>query len=59
MSELEKLLIELKNMKLTKKQIPNNAETWSYIARKDWKGAGFNSEEEMKQFILDNPYANM
>jgi hypothetical protein len=59
MSELETLLKELRTMKLTKTKVANTAETWSKIGQKDWQGAGFNSEEEMVQFISDNPYLNM
>jgi hypothetical protein len=59
MSEIEKLLLELQNMKKEGKNIPNNSTTWAKLGAKDWQGAGFDSEEEAKQWILDNPYANL
>ena len=59
MNEIDKLFEDLKNMQETGKVIANNATTWSYIGQGDWEGAGFKSEEEMKQFILDNPYCNL
>ncbi len=61
MNEVEKLLQELKGMKdyNKSKYIENNKETWRNIARKDLEALGFESEEEMKQFILANPYSNI
>ncbi len=58
MNEIEKLLNELRNMQQEGKNIPNNSDTWAKIGSGDWEGAGFESEEEMKQWIADNPYAN-
>ncbi len=58
MSEIENLLKELRNMQKQGKNIPNNSETWSYIGQGDWEKAGFETEEEMKQWIVDNPYVN-
>lgn len=59
MSEIEKLLNELRNLQTNKKNIPNNSHTWSLIGQGNWEEAGFESEDEMKQFILDNPYINI
>lgn len=58
MSELEKLLNELKNIKNEQKSVPNNSDTWSKIAAKDWDSLGM-TEEEVKQWISENPYANI
>lgn len=58
MSELEKLLNELKNIKNEQKSVPNNSDTWSKIAHKDWDSLGM-TEEEVKQWIADNPYASL
>lgn len=59
MSDILNLLKELQNMQSEKKVIPNTTETWSYIGQGDWESAGFESEEEMKQFIIDNPYLSL
>lgn len=59
MSELENLLRELAEIKNEKKSVPNNSDTWSKIATKDWQGAGFADEAEAKAWIADNPYANI
>jgi hypothetical protein len=59
MSEIELLLQELKNMKLTKKTVENNADTWSAIRAKDWESAGFADEAEAKEWIKNNEYANL
>lgn len=59
MSEMDKLLEELRNMKKT---TPNfNIKTvWEGIAqRKDFSEMGFKSIEELEQFLSDNPYANL
>jgi hypothetical protein len=58
-SELEKLLKELKNIKNEQKSVPNNSDTWSKIAHKDWEGAGFASEDEAKAWLADNPYLSL
>jgi len=58
MSELETLLNELKNIKNEQKSVPNNSDTWSKIAQKDWDSLGM-TEEEVKQWISENPYANI
>jgi hypothetical protein len=58
MSELEKLMRELQNMKQLQKSVPNNSDTWSKIANKDWDSLGM-TEEEVKQWISENPYANI
>ena len=41
------------------RKIENNKTIWSYIGKGDWSGAGFSSEEEMKDFILSNGYSNL
>jgi hypothetical protein len=57
-SELEKLLNELKNIKNEQKSVPNNLDTWSKIANKDWDSLGM-TEEEVKAWISENPYVNL
>lgn len=60
MSEIEKLLSALVNMiDEEARKIENNKTIWSYIGKGDWSGAGFSSEEEMKDFILSNGYSNL
>lgn len=60
MDELDKLFNDLRNMKSEiRNSVPNTRETWSAIGQGDWAKAGFASESEMKQFILDNPYSNI
>lgn len=59
MNEIEQLLQELRAMKNEGKNIPNNKDTWSKISQRDLEGLGFSSEEEMKQWILENPYSNI
>ena len=54
--EVRQLIERLKQLKNSKKEIKNNAETWACIRAKDWTGAGFKDEEEAKQWISDNPY---
>lgn len=58
-SEIENLLKELQNMKHSRKTVENNSATWEKIRAKDWEGAGFANEEEAKQWVSENPYANM
>jgi len=59
MSEMDKLLQELRAMKADKPTF--NAKTvWDGIAqRKDFSEMGFTSLEEFEQWISDNPYANL
>ena len=59
MSEIEKLLQELRNLKEEKKNIPNNSKTWSCIGSKDWTEAGFNDEAEAREWMASNEYANL
>ena len=61
MSEIEKLLNELRNMKSEERtrHIENNADTWSKIGYGDLKALGFEAEEELKQWIISNPYNNL
>ena len=60
-SELEILLEELRGMKEEerKKHLENNADTWSKIGNRDLEALGFATEEELKEWILQNPYLNM
>lgn len=59
MSEMDKLLLELRAMKQDKPSF--NAKTvWEGIAqRKDFSEMGFTSIEQFEQFISDNPYCNL
>lgn len=59
MSEMDKLLMELINMKQEKPTI-RSKEIWDGIAqKKDWSDLGFKSKAEFEQFISDNPYGNL
>jgi hypothetical protein len=56
-SEIEILLNELRNMKEEPKKVFSPKEVWDGIAeKKNYKQLGFASEEELKQFLNDNPY---
>ena len=60
MTEIEKLLSELREMKATEKASPgNNKNTWGAIGGKNWEEAGFSSEEEAKAWVENNPYSNI
>lgn len=60
MSEIENLLNELRGMNSqAKNTLLNNKDTWKKIAAKDLEALGFESEEELKEFILANPYSNI
>ena len=60
MNEVEKLLNELKAMSSASRKTPeNNSDTWSAIRAKDWTGAGFANESEAKEWVANNPYANI
>ena len=61
MSEIDKLLNELRLMKSSDraKHIANNKETWSKIAHRDLEALGFDSEDELKAWIEENPYSNL
>jgi len=59
MSEIENLLNALRNMKFDSSKIENTKELWEKIGKGEWEEAGFKSKEEMQQYILDNPYANL
>jgi hypothetical protein len=61
MSEIEKLLMELRGMKeeVTSKNIPNTRATWIAIGREDLEELQFETIEEMKQWIENNPYSNL
>jgi len=61
MNEIDKLLNELKNMKSENRSnhIENNKEAWSKIAKQDLEALGFSNTEQMKEWILSNPYSNL
>lgn len=61
MTELEKLLYELQNMKSEEKRkhIANTRATWSAIGRKDLEAAGFESQAELEEFLENNDYSNL
>lgn len=61
MTEIEKLLNELRNMKSEEraKYIANNKQTWSCIGSKDLEGAGFDSESELTAWLDQNDYKNI
>lgn len=61
MSEIENLLNELKNMKDSDRAqyMLNNRDTWSKIAHKDLASLGLTTEEELKEWIANNPYSNL
>ena len=56
MSEIEKLLNELREKKEEIRRILNNRTTWSSIGQQDLETAGFKSEEELAAWIENNPY---
>lgn len=59
MSEMDKLLEELRAMKKTGPTF-NIKTVWEGIAqRKDFSEMGFTSIEQFEQFISDNPYCNL
>lgn len=59
MSEMDKLLQELRAMKANKPNF-NMKEIWEGIAaRKDFSEMGFTSIEEFESWINDNPYCNL
>jgi hypothetical protein len=61
MSEIEKLLMELRGMKEEShaKHIANTKATWSAIGRQDLEELQFETVEEMQQWISQNPYSNL
>lgn len=59
MSEIEKLLRELKNMKEARNGPKNTKEVWAMLGAKDIEGAGFASEEEAAAWIEENAYTNI
>ena len=60
MTEVEKLLQELKGMSSMSKNAPeNNSDTWACIRAKDWEGAGFEDEQAAKDRVANNPYGNI
>lgn len=57
MSEVDNLLRELQNMKAeARTTVLNNRDTWSKIRNKDLSSLGFTSEDELKAWLLENPY---
>jgi len=60
MSEIDNLLNELRKMKAEdRNKVLNTLDTWKKIGEKDFSGLGFNSVEEIQQWISENPYVNM
>ena len=61
MSEIEKLMHELRNMKDSERaaHLANNRDTWHKISQGDLASLGLETEEELKQWILENPYSNI
>ena len=61
MSELEKLLKELQGIKSSGKIQPQNSkELWNKIGSgENFADMGFESQEELNEFILNNPYSNI
>lgn len=61
MSEIEKLLSELKNMKDSERaaHLANNRDAWSKIGAKNLESLGFTSEVELTEWINNNPYSNL
>lgn len=60
-NELDILLNELRGMKEEERKahLANNVDTWSKIGRHELAELGFSTEEELKEWILSNPYANI
>jgi hypothetical protein len=60
-NELDSLLQALININEKERlnKVQNSKETWSLIGAGRWADAGFTSEEELKQFLADNPYSNI
>lgn len=58
-NEIDDFLNELRNLKQTKKTITNSRDVWAAIGQQDWSSAGFDNEEEAKQWIEENPYSNL
>ena len=56
-------LLEMLNVPSTDSEINNKLsprEIWDMIANKEsYEKMGFASEEDLKQFLLDNPYSNL
>jgi len=61
MSEIDNLLNELRNSKEEQNGagLLNNRDTWNKIGSGDFKALVFNTEEELQQWIVDNPYSNI
>jgi len=60
MTNIDKLLQDLKDLQNNEKNtVPNNADTWSKIANKDWTGAGFIDEADALKWIENNAYSNI
>lgn len=59
MTEIEKLLNELRDMKNEAKSIENTRDIWACIGNKDWEGAGFANEAEALEWLEKNEYSNL
>jgi hypothetical protein len=60
MSEIDKLLEELRSMKNTSSStIQNTRDIWEKIGNKDWAGAGFADEAEAMAWLEKNEYSNL
>ena len=60
-SKIAMLLAALKEtVKEGKQVLENNAETWNKIgSRESFSELGFASEDELKEWIENNPYSNI
>lgn len=60
-SEIDNLLNELRNSKESENGsgLLNNRDTWNKIGAGDFKALGFDNEEQLQQWILENPYSNL
>ncbi len=59
MTELDKLLNELRSVKSNKSKIQNSKDVWSKIRNGNWAEAGFESQSEADKFLMDNEYSNL
>lgn len=59
MSEIDKLLMELREMKFNSNTIENSKDIWEKIGKKDYVGAGFANESEALEWLEKNAYSNL
>ena len=61
MSEIQKLLNELKNMKGEDRanHIANTRDVWSKIGAKNLESAGFESEADLVSWLEQNEFSNI